>query len=215
VAEPARETLEVDVLFVGAGPANLAGAYHLANLIARHNEAVAKGERPGPALGEIQLAVIEKSAELGDHSLSGAVLDPIALRELMPDFEAQGCPIESPVTGEDVLFLTPTGKFRLPVTPPPLVNHGNFVISLGELVKWLGAKVEAQGTYVLTSTPASEVVFDDGKIAGVITGDKGVDKRCARARPCSARGRGARCKSSSAGGWASIAAIIRRPMARA
>ncbi len=171
-----RETLEVDVLFVGAGPANLAGAYHLSNLIAQHNAAVAAGTKPGPALPEIQLAVIEKSAELGDHSLSGAVMDPIALRELMPDFAVQGCPLESPVTGEDVFFLTPTGKLRLPVTPPPLQNHGNFVISLGEVVKWLGAKVEAQGAYVLTATPATEVLFDDGRIAGVITGDKGVDK---------------------------------------
>jgi electron-transferring-flavoprotein dehydrogenase len=175
-----RETLEVDVLFVGAGPANLAGAYHLANLIATHNAAVAAGTKQGPALPEVQLAVIEKSGELGDHILSGAVLDPIALRELMPDFEAQGCPIESPVTGEDVLFLTPTGKFRLPITPPPLENHGNYVVSLGEVVKWLGAKVEAQGAYVLTSTPATEVVFEDGKIVGVLTGDKGVDKHGAK-----------------------------------
>ena len=91
-----RETLEVDVLFVGAGPANLAGAYHLGNLIARHNAGVAAGTASGPALGEIQLAVIEKAAELGDHSLSGAVLDPIALRELMPDFEAQGFPSSRP-----------------------------------------------------------------------------------------------------------------------
>ncbi len=171
-----RETLEVDVLFVGAGPACLAGAYHLSNLIARHNQAVAAGAHPGPALGEVQLAVIEKSAELGDHILSGAVLDPIALRELMPDFEAHGCPIESPVTGEDVFFLSKTGKIRLPVTPPPLQNHGNSVIALGEFVRWLGAKVEEQGTYVLTSTPAAEVVFDDGRIAGVRTGDKGIDK---------------------------------------
>ena len=161
-----RETLEVDVLFVGAGPATLAAAYHLGNLIAQHG-----------GLGEIQLAVIEKAAELGDHSLSGAVLDPIALRELMPDFEAQGCPLDSPVTGEDVYFLTKTGKLRFPIAPPPLQNHGNYVVSLGELVKWLGAKVEAQGAYVLTSTPATEVVFHDGAIVGVITGDKGVDKK--------------------------------------
>ena len=171
-----RETLEVDVLFVGAGPANLAGAYHLGNLIARHNAAVAAGTASGPALGEIQLAVIEKAAELGDHSLSGAVLDPIALRELMPDFEAQGFPLESAVTGEDVYFLTPGGKVRFPIAPPPLKNHGNFVVSLGEVVKFLGARVEEQGAYVLTSTPATEVVFEDGRIAGVITGDKGVDK---------------------------------------
>jgi len=165
-----RETLEVDVLFVGAGPATLAGAYHLGNLIAQHNAA-------GGSLGEVQLAVIEKSAELGDHTLSGAVLDPIALRELMPDFEAQGFPIESPVTGEDVYFLTRGGKLRFPIAPPPLQNHGNYVVSLGEVVKWLGAKVEAQGAYVLTATPAAEVVFDNGAIAGVITGDKGIDKK--------------------------------------
>jgi len=161
-----RETLEVDVLFVGAGPATLAGAYHLGNLIAQHG-----------GLGEIQLAVIEKAAELGDPSLSGAVLDPIALRELMPDFEAQGFPVESTVTGEDVYFLTKTGKLRFPIAPPPLQNHGNYVVSLGEVVKWLGAKVEAQGAYVLTSTPATEVVFDNGQIVGVITGDKGIDKK--------------------------------------
>ncbi len=172
-----RETLEVDVLFVGAGPATLAGAYHLGNLIARHNEAVAAGTHAGPALGEIQLAVIEKAAELGDHSLSGAVLDPIALRELMPDFLAAGFPIESPVTGEDVYFLTKDGKVRFPIAPPPLQNHGNYVVSLGEVVKWLGARVEEQGAYVLTSTPATEVVFEDGRIAGVITGDKGIDKQ--------------------------------------
>ena len=95
----------------------------------------------------------------------------------MPDFAAQGCPIESPVTGEDVYFMTPGGRIRLPITPPPLENHGNLVVSLGEVVKWLGAKVEAQGAYVLTSTPATEVVFDNGKIVGVLTGDKGIDKR--------------------------------------
>ncbi len=172
-----REQLDVDVLFVGAGPANLAAAYHLSNLITRHNEAVAAGSHPGPALGEIQLAVVEKANALGDHSLSGAVLDPIALRELMPDFEAQGCPIESPVTGEDVYFLTRGGKLRFPIAPPPLQNHGNFVIALGDFVRWLGEKVEAQGTYVLTPTPATEVVFDDGVITGVITGDKGIDKK--------------------------------------
>jgi electron-transferring-flavoprotein dehydrogenase len=165
-----RDTLEVDVLFVGAGPATLAGAYHLGNLIAQHNA-------NGGTLGEVQLAVIEKAAELGDHSLSGAVLDPIALRELMPDFEAQGFPIESAVTGEDVYFLTKGGKLRFPIPPPPLKNHGNYVVSLGEVVKWLGAKVEAQGAYVLTATPATEVVFDNGAIVGVITGDKGIDKK--------------------------------------
>ena len=171
-----RETLEVDVLFVGAGPANLAAAYHLGNLIARHNEAAAAGTAGGPALAEVQLAVIEKSAEIGDHGLSGAVLDPIALNELMPDWKDQGFPVESEVTGEDVYFLTAGGKLRFPIPPPPLVNHGNWVVSLGDVVRFLGAKVEEQGAYVLTATPAVDVVMDGARLAGVITGDKGIDK---------------------------------------
>jgi electron-transferring-flavoprotein dehydrogenase len=171
-----RESLEVDVLFVGAGPASLAGALHLGNLIARHNEAVAAGRHAGPALPEVQLAVIEKAAEIGDHGLSGAVLDPIALNELMPDWREQGFPVESEVSGEDVYFLTAGGKLRFPIPPPPLVNHGNFVVSLGDVVRWLGARVEEQGTYVLTSTPAVDVIRDGTRIAGVITGDKGIDK---------------------------------------
>jgi electron-transferring-flavoprotein dehydrogenase len=175
-----RDVLEVDVLFVGAGPANLAGALHLGNLVARHNAAVAAGTHPGPALPEVQLAVIEKSAEIGDHGLSGAVLDPIALNELMPDWRAAGFPVESEVTGEDVYFLTPTGKLRFPIPPPPLVNHGNFVVSLGDVVRFLGAKVEEEGAYVLTATPAVDVVMDGARIAGVITGDKGIDRHGAR-----------------------------------
>ncbi|MEO6463331.1 MAG: electron transfer flavoprotein-ubiquinone oxidoreductase [Candidatus Eisenbacteria bacterium] len=171
-----RETLEVDVLFVGAGPANLSAALHLGNLIARHNEGVAAGTHPGPALAEIQLAVIEKSAEIGDHGFSGAVLDPIALDELMPDWRDRGFPVESEVTGEDVYFLTERGKLRFPIAPPPLANHGNYVVSLGNVARFLGAQVEAQGAYVLTATPAVDVVMDGGRVAGVITGDKGIDK---------------------------------------
>ena len=97
-----RETLEVDFLFVGAGPASLAGAYHLHRLIQAHHEAIAAGVVKGEPLGEVSIAVIEKAAELGAHSVSGAILDPIALRELMPDFEGQGAPLASTVTGEDI-----------------------------------------------------------------------------------------------------------------
>ena len=93
-----RETLEMDVVFVGAGPANLSGALHLARLIKTHNEAVASGARQGDALGEIEIGVIEKGASVGAHILSGAVMDPRALKELMPDFVEQGAPLESPAT---------------------------------------------------------------------------------------------------------------------
>lgn len=174
---PERETLEVDFLFVGAGPASLAGAYHLHRLIKAHDDAIATGTATGTPMGEVSIAVIEKAAELGAHSVSGAILDPIALRELMPDFEAQGAPLASPVTGEDIYYLSEGGKIRFPITPPSLRNHGNYVVSLGELVKWLGAKVEEQGTYVLTSTPGVSPLFEDGRLVGVRTGDKGIDKK--------------------------------------
>ena len=172
-----REVLEVDFLFVGAGPACLAGAYHLHRLIQAHDQSIAAGTAQGTLLGEVSIAVIEKAPELGAHSISGAILDPVALRELMPDFEGQGAPLASPVTGEDIYYFTSGGQIRFPITPPSLRNHGNYVISLGEFVKWLGAKVEEQGTYVLTSTPAVAPLFDNGRLVGVRTGDKGVDKK--------------------------------------
>src|SRR5881628_4081111 len=114
-----RETLEFDVQFVGAGPAGLAGAIHLADLIAKHEQAVAAGA-PGRSLGEVSIAVLEKAARVGAHGLSGAVLDPRALRELMPDYRERGCPIASDVTRDEVMFLWRGGQLRLPFTPPML-----------------------------------------------------------------------------------------------
>ena len=108
-----RETLEMDVVFVGAGPANLSGALHLARLIKTHNEAVGNGERQGEALGEIEIGVIEKGASVGAHILSGAVMDPRALRELMPDFVEQGAPLESPVNEDYFLYLTKNRAIRV------------------------------------------------------------------------------------------------------
>src|ERR687889_1656191 len=103
-----RESLEMDVVFVGAGPANLSGALHLARLIKQHDELIAKGERQGKPLGELQIAVIEKGASVGAHILSGAVMDPKGLGELMPDFLEKGAPVESPVTEDEFLYLTKT-----------------------------------------------------------------------------------------------------------
>ncbi|MEK7330041.1 MAG: electron transfer flavoprotein-ubiquinone oxidoreductase, partial [Candidatus Eisenbacteria bacterium] len=131
---PEREKLEFDVQFVGAGPAGLAGAIHLADLIARHDRVIAAGA-PGKPLGEVSIAVLEKAARVGAHGFSGAVLDPRALRELMPDFREQGCPIESEVTQDDVYILWRDGQLRLPLLPPMLDNHGNVVTSLGDLVE--------------------------------------------------------------------------------
>jgi electron-transferring-flavoprotein dehydrogenase len=138
-----RETMDVDVLFVGAGPATLAGAYHLQSLINKHNEQVTStGE--GTSL-EPMIAIIEKGKEIGAHSFSGAVLDPIALKELVPDFKEKGFPFENTIEREDVLYLTPKSSFRFPITPPQLRNHGFFTLSLSKFTRWLGGLVEELG----------------------------------------------------------------------
>jgi electron-transferring-flavoprotein dehydrogenase len=168
-----RETLEMDVLLVGAGPANLSCALHLTKLVALHNEkAKASG---GKALEEINIAVIEKASEIGAHQLSGAVLDPISLRELLPDFE-KDAPFEAPVGDEKVYFLTEKGKIPAPILPPPLRNHGNFVISLNKFVRWLGDKCEAAGINIFPEFPGAEMLYDNKAVIGVRTGDKGIDK---------------------------------------
>jgi electron-transferring-flavoprotein dehydrogenase len=171
-----REVLEFDVQFVGAGPAGLAGAIHLATLVERHNASVAAGA-PGEALGEVTIAVLEKSRRVGAHGLSGAILDPRALDELMPDWRAKGCPVASTVTADDVYFLWETGQFRLPLLPPVLENHGNAIVSLGRLVEWMAGIAEEKGVLVVTETPAAKPLLEDGRLAGVRTGDKGVDKK--------------------------------------
>src|ERR1041384_4268579 len=107
-----RESLEMDVVFVGAGPANLSGALHLARLVKEHNEAVAAGKREGKALGEIEIGVIEKGPSVGAHILSGAVMDPRALKELIPDFVEQCAPLESPVKEDYFLYLTARHAIR-------------------------------------------------------------------------------------------------------
>src|SRR5688572_15249983 len=127
-----REEMPVDVLFVGAGPADLAGAIHLRGLIDRHNEAVAGGTVAGPSLDEVQIAVLEKGSRVGAHQLSGAVLDPIALDELLPDWRTRGdFPVERYVERDDMVFLTNSGAIKAPWVPPEMNNHGKPIVSLG------------------------------------------------------------------------------------
>ncbi len=168
-----REVLEFDIQFVGAGPAGLAGAIHLAQLIEKHNQAIAAGA-PGQPIGETSIAVLEKSAEVGAHGFSGAVMDPRALRELLPDFVAQGCPLAAPVSGDDVYILTESEQFRLPMLPSVLHNDGNYIVSLGDLTRWLAGIAEAKGILIATETPAQEPLLENGRVRGVRTGDKGV-----------------------------------------
>jgi len=161
---PDRETLEVDVLIVGGGPAGMSAALRLAQL------QKAKGGEP------LGIAVIEKAREAGAHMLSGAVLDPSALKQLVPDFKEKGAALAAVVHDDRVYFLTRTGRIRFPFTPPPLQNHGNYIISLNRFVKWLSGLVEAEGIDVFTGFSASEVLYDGDRVAGVRTGDRGVDK---------------------------------------
>jgi electron-transferring-flavoprotein dehydrogenase len=139
--ERKHETLEVDVLFVGAGPASLSGAIHLRNLVDSHNHRYPAG---APCLEAVSIAVIEKGREVGAHSLSGAILDTRALRELMPEVDLHCLPATTPVTDDTVCFLTSHRKIPIPWIPPPLRNKGNFIISLNRFVRWLGEQAEAR-----------------------------------------------------------------------
>ena len=166
----AREQLEADVLIVGAGPAGLACALHLAHLIKKHNASGAK-----PELSAENIYVLEKGREVGAHQLSGAIMDPRGLADLVPDFE-KTAPLDTPVTDDAAFFFTEKSAWRFPITPPPFKNRGNYVVSLSKLTKWLGGLVEESGVNLFTQFAGASLIFEGRGIAGVITDDKGVDK---------------------------------------
>ena len=167
-----RETMDVDVLFVGGGPANLGGAIHLANLIQAHNKKIDDGEGKGEKL-EPEIMLLEKAANLGNHNLSGAVMNPVAFKELFGDVEP---PDSAKVTWDGFYFFTKKGKLRVWPTPG-LSNHGNVILSISKLVRWMGEQAEATGLVsILPGFAASEVLMEGDAVVGVRTRDTGIDK---------------------------------------
>jgi electron-transferring-flavoprotein dehydrogenase len=158
-----RERMEYDVVIVGAGPSGLAAAIRLKQLAAETGR-------------EVAVCIIEKGSEVGAHILSGAVFEPRALDELLPQWRSLGAPLETPAQSDRFVFLTKRHALRLP-TPPAMHNHGNYIISLGNLCRWLAGQAEALGVEIYPGFAGAEILYDDaGRVRGVATGAQGIGK---------------------------------------
>jgi len=165
---PDEEAVPMDVIFVGGGPAGLAGAIELARLVQKDNEA-------GDGIGEVEIGVLEKAGQLGEHNLSGAVVNPSGFKELFPELSIEDFPLRQPVTKEAVYLLSETRATRLP-TPPTMKNHGNYMASICEVVRWLGEKAEVLGVNVFPGFPVASLLADGDRIQGVRTVPSGLNR---------------------------------------
>ena len=165
-----RPQMEADVTIVGGGPAGMACALRLSQLIDQYNK-----RHPDSQLTKENIYVLEKAREAGQHNLSGAVLDPRAMDELLPGWRNEA-PLDAQVERESFYYLTEKKAFRAPMMPPPMRDHGNYIISINRFVKWLAEKVEQAGITLFTGFAGADLRFDGDRVASVITDDKGVDK---------------------------------------
>ena len=168
-----RESMEVDILYVGAGPATLASSLHLMQQIEAHNQ---RAEAKASAIEPPTILVLEKGASVGDHVLSGGVMNPKAIRELVPDFEEQGFPTEYVCDYAGFWLFHPKGKIEPPGRPPNFRKKGYHVVSLSKVTKWMAERCEAAGVEIYPGFAGDEILIEGDRVVGVRTGDMGIDK---------------------------------------